>query len=186
MLGEKRSRAAFQGDFPESVRDGGAADAGKTEAGNAPSGYKGERQKGTGQAGPGNAPERGTGAGMPVPVSAGEAYLDSLLNGCLGREAAGYPDSGGRAIGDDRGTIPAHTDESRKILTDAGKQAGNVCEPAAGEIRHIPVAKTGSSGEASAERKEVPEREESAETEEDYDTPRRGGRARGGGPAGRG
>lgn len=173
MLGEKRSRAAFQGDFPESVRDGGAADAGKTEAGNAPSGYKGERQKGTGQAGPGNAPERGTGAGMPVPVSAGEAYLDSLLNGCLGREAAGYPDSGGRAMGDGRGTIPAHTDESRKILTDAGKQAGNVCEPAAGEIRHIPVAKIESSGEASAERKEVPEREESAETEEDYDTPRR-------------
>lgn len=173
MLGEKRSRAAFQGDFPESVRDGGAADAGKTEAGNAPSGYKGERQKGTGQAGPGNAPERGTGAGTPVPVSAGEAYLDSLLNGCLGREAAGCPDSGGRAMGDDRGTIPAHTDESRKILTDAGKQAGNVCEPAAGEIRHIPVAKTGSAGEVSAERKEVPEREESAETEEDYDTPRR-------------
>lgn len=173
MLGEKRSRAAFQGDFPESVQDGRGADAGKPEAGNVPSGYKGERQKGTGQAGLGNAPERGTGAGMPVPVSAGEAYLDSLLNGCLGREAAGYPDSGGRAMGDGRGTIPAHTDESRKILTDAGKQAGNVCEPAAGEIRHIPVAKIESSGEASAERKEVPEREESAETEEDYDTPRR-------------
>ena len=105
MLGEKRSRAAFQGNFPESVQDGIGADAGKTEAGNAPSGYKEERQKGTGQgnaptgykgagqkgtgqAGPGNAPERGTGAGMPVPVSAGEAYLDSLLNGCLGGEAA--------------------------------------------------------------------------------------------------
>jgi len=190
MLGEKRSRAAFQGDFPESVRDGGAADAGKTEAGNAPSGYKEERQKGTGQgnaptgykgagqkgtgqAGPGNAPERGTGAGMPVPVSAGEAYLDSLLNGCLGGEAAGCPDSGGRAMGDGRGTIPTHTDESRKILTDAGKQAGNACEPTAGEIRHIPVAKIESSGEVSAERKEVPEREESPETEEDYDTPRR-------------
>ncbi len=173
MLGKKRSRAAFQGDFPESVRDGGAADAGKTEAGNAPSGYKEERQKGTGQAGPGNAPERGTGAGMPVPVSAGEAYLDSLLNGCLGGEAAGCPDNGGRAMGDGRGVIPAHTDESRKIRTDAGKQVGNDCEPTAGEIRHIPVAKTGSSGEASAERKEVPEREESPETEEDYDTPRR-------------
>ena len=173
MLGEKRSRAAFQGDFPESVQDGGAADAGKPEAGNAPPGYKGERQKGTGQAGPGNAPERGTGAGMPVPVSAGEAYLDSLLNGCLGREAAGCHGSDSRAMGDGRGTIPAHTDESGKILTDAGKQAGNVCEPAAGEIRHIPVAKTGSAGEVSAERKEVPEREESAETEEDYDTPRR-------------
>ncbi len=190
MLGEKRSRAAFQGNFPESVQDGIGADAGKTEAGNAPSGYKEERQKGTGQgnaptgykgagqkgtgqAGPGNAPERGTGAGMPVPVSAGEAYLDSLLNGCLGGEAAGCPDSGGRAMGDGRGTIPTHTDESRKILTDAGKQAGNACEPTAGEIRHIPVAKIESSGEVSAERKEVPEREESPETEEDYDTPRR-------------
>lgn len=173
MLGEKRSRAAFQGDFPESVQDGRGADAGKPEAGNVPSGYKGERQKGTGQAGLGNAPERGTGAGMPVPVSAGEAYLDSLLNGCLGGEAAGCPDNGGRAMGDGRGTIPAHTDESRKPRTDAGKQAGNDCEPTAGEIRHIPVAKTGSSGEASAERKEVPEREESPETEEDYDTPRR-------------
>ena len=186
MLGEKRSRAAFQGNF----QDGIGADAGKTEAGNAPSGYKEERQKGTGQgnaptgykgagqkgtgqAGPGNAPERGTGAGMPVPVSAGEAYLDSLLNGCLGGEAAGCPDSGGRAMGDGRGTIPTHTDESRKILTDAGKQAGNACEPTAGEIRHIPVAKIESSGEVSAERKEVPEREESPETEEDYDTPRR-------------
>lgn len=173
MLGEKRSRAAFQGDFSESVQDGRGADAGKPEAGNVPSGYKEERQKGTGQAGPGNAPERGTGAGMPVPVSAGEAYLDSLLNGCLGGEAAGCPDSGGRAMGDGRGVIPAHTDESRKIRTDAGKQAGNDCEPTAGEIRHIPVAKIESSGEVSAERKEVPEREESPETEEDYDTPRR-------------
>lgn len=104
MLGEKRSRAAFQEESSESVQNGKCADTGKLETGNVHAGYKGEGQKRTGQAGSGNVPERGTGAGMPVPVSAGEAYLDSLLSGCLGGEEAGCPDSESKAMGDDRGT----------------------------------------------------------------------------------
>ena len=56
MLGEKRSRAAFQGDSSGSVQDGRGAYAEKPGTGNVPLGYKEAGQKGTGRDGSGNAP----------------------------------------------------------------------------------------------------------------------------------
>ncbi len=158
MLGEKRSRAAFQGDSPGSVQDGRGAYEGKPETGNAPAGYRGTGRGGSGnapagykeagQAGTGNMPKGSTGAGMPGMASVGEAYLDSLLNECLGRLA-----------------IPPQTDErqadeGRKIRADAGIQAKAVCGPAAGEIRHIPAEKAESPREGPAGREESPETED--------------------------
>lgn len=166
MLGEKRSRAAFQGDSPGSVQDGRGAYEGKPETGNAPAGYKE-----AGQAGTGNKPKGSTGAGMSGMASVGEAYLDSLLNECLGRPA-GCPDDTGMAAGcsgskakergEGRPAIPPQTDErqadeGRKIRADVGTQAEAVCEPAAGEIRHIPAEKAESPREGSAGREETSE-----------------------------
>lgn len=166
MLGEKRSRAAFQGDSPGSVQDGRGAYEGKPETGNAPAGYKE-----AGQAGTGNKPKGSTGAGMSGMASVGEAYLDSLLNECLGRPA-GCPDDTGVAAGcsgskakergEGRPAIPPQTDErqadeGRKIRADVGTQAEAVCEPAAGEIRHIPAEKAESPREGSAGREETSE-----------------------------
>lgn len=138
MLGEKRSRAAFQGNSLESVQTGGGAPAGKPEAGNTGTG-KGRAEK-------------------PVPPSSGEAYLDSLLNDCLGRAEAGCPGSAGKAMGDDRGNTPAFTDESRQIQRDANNQTENIHRPAAEETQHIPAgdAELSESGEdCAASRREV-------------------------------
>lgn len=138
MLGEKRSRAAFQGDSPESVQTGGGAPAGKPEAGNTGTG-KGRAEK-------------------PVPPSSGEAYLDSLLNDCLGRAEAGCPGSAGKAMGDGRGNAPAFTDESRQIQREANNQTENIHRPAAEETQHIPAgdAELSESGEGcAAPRREV-------------------------------
>ena len=136
--------------------------------------------------GSGNVPEDGpragympgssTRTGMPSLAPAGEEYLDSLLNECLGRTAgcpdgagmsAGYSGSEDKAMGDGRGIISVHADESRKIQTDAGKQAENVCKPAAEEIQYIPA------GEAGHSREEFPESGESPETGEAGIAPRR-------------
>lgn len=85
MLGEKRSRAAFRGDIPESVQVGGSTAAGK--AGVESTGNEWVQKQ-------------------TLP-STGEAYLDSLLHGRLGTGTDGYMDNAGKATGDDRGTIPA-------------------------------------------------------------------------------
>lgn len=131
MLGEKRSRAAIQGDSPESVQIGGDASAGKLDTANT--------EKGN---------ER---AEKPVPPSTGEAYLDSLLNDCLGRVEVGCPESEGNATTDDRGTTPANTDESRQIQRDAGNQTENIHRSAAEEIRYIPAEDAEPSGEELSE-----------------------------------
>lgn len=176
MLGEKRSRAAFQGDSSGSVQDGRGAYAGELETGNAPAGYKEAGQKETGQTGTGNTPKDNTGAGMPALASVGEEYLDSLLNECLGRTAgcpddagmtAGCSGSKGKDRGEDRRAISPQTNEGRKIRTDAGTQAEDICEPAVGEIRHIPAEK------AESPRKESAGREVSPETEDACAAPRR-------------
>lgn len=128
MLGEKRSRAAFQGDSTESVQTGGSTPAGKPEAGNTGNGR----------------------AEKPAPPSSGEAYLDSLLNGCLGRTADRCPDAAGKATGDDRETIPVYTDESRQTRRDAGNPAEIIHTSAAEETRHIPAGDVEPSGEEPA------------------------------------
>ena len=117
MLGEKRSRAAFQGDSSGSVQDGRGAYAEKPETGNVPLGYKEAGQKGTGRDGSGNAPagyektgqagtkdvpgsstgevnfpESSSRIDMHIPTPAGEAYLDGLLEG----RSAQMPGSGQR------------------------------------------------------------------------------------------
>ncbi len=132
MLGEKRSRAAFQGDSLESVRIGGAS-TGEPAAENTGTGNKR--------------------AEKPVPPSTGEAYLDSLLNGCLGRAEAGCPDSTEKAMGDDRGTVSAYTDENGQIRRDAGNQTENIHRSAEAEIRHIPAEGMEPSVEESSESK---------------------------------
>ena len=141
MLGEKRSRAAFQGDSSGSVQTGKSAAAGNAEAGTIHAG-----DKWTGQAGTENVPESGTGADKTAPALDGEAYLDSLLNGCLGIKTAGYPDSAGGG------------GEKRKDQRDAGNSAGDIRRPAAGEMRYI------SAGDREHSGAEFPESGESPET----------------------
>lgn len=144
MLGEKQSRATFQEDSGESVQTVGCAVHGKPEAENT----------GTGK----ERPEK------PAPPLCGEAYLDSLLNDCLGPEPDGCPDSMGKATGDSRGTTPPDTDESRQARWNAGNQTEKIHRPAVEETWQIP-----------AEVME-PFREESPESGETIAAPRRNAR----------
>lgn len=117
MLGEKRSRAAFQGDSTESVQTVGCAIHGKPKVENTETGAEREEK--------------------PVLPLCGEAYLDSLLNDCLGMGSAGCPDSTGKTMGDGRETTPADTDESRQIQRDVGNRTENILRPVMEETRHI-------------------------------------------------
>ncbi len=179
MLGEKRSRAAFQGDSSGSVQTGKSVAAGNLEAETAHAGYRETGWAGAENApgdrtGAGNVPEKGTVADKTAPAFGGEAYLDSLLNECLGRTAgchdaagmaAGYSGSEGKEMGEDGRIIPAHIDEGRKIRAFAGRQAEDICEYAAENIQHVSEGNVEPSRERPAEMEEAPEREESPETE---------------------
>ena len=121
MLGEKRSRAAFQEDLPKSVQETGhismgqpgssmareCAAHGKLEAGNTGTGNE-KTEK-------------------PAPPLHGEAYLDSLLNGCLGTEPEGCPEGAGQTTEDGRVTALADTDRSRQDRRDAGNLPEDIC-----------------------------------------------------------
>ncbi len=147
MLGEKRSRAAFQGDSLESVQTGGGAYTGKQEVKNT--------QTGNTEAGNGRTEKT-------FPPSNGEEYLDSLLSDCLGRADAGCSGSAGKAMEDDRGTTPAFTDESRQIRRDAGNRTENTNRPVAEETRQINVGDMETTVEESPESEEecaVPRRD---------------------------
>ncbi len=127
MLGEKRSRAAFQEGSPGSVQERKGTGTGKPEA---------------------ESTEKGnTGGGQPPLPPAGEAYLDSLLDRCLGTAAGGHPGSAGEIPGDGRGNTRAHTGEGGPAQGDTGKQAENSRRTAAGEARHIPAGAVEPSGE---------------------------------------
>lgn len=132
MLGEKRSRAAFQEDSGESVLAVGCAAHGKPEAENTGKGYTS-----TG----------GAGAEKPVLMLTGEAYLDSLLNGCLGMEPDGCPESTGEATGAGNETAPADTDESRQIRGDAGNRTKEIHRSVAEDTQHITTGDMEPSGE---------------------------------------
>lgn len=147
MLGEKRSRAAFQAGSPESVLAGTGTGTGKPEAESA---EKGNTEKG-------NTEKGNTGGGQPALPPAGEAYLDSLLDRCLGRAAGGHPGSAGEVPEDGRGNTRAHTEESSPAPGDAGKQAE--------KARHIPAenafpaASTGEEPEENEESGAAPRRD---------------------------
>ena len=141
MLGEKRSRAAFQEDSGEGVQTVGCAAHGKPEAENTGTGYTGARYIGTGDAK----------AEEPAPPLSGEAYLDSLLNGCLGRKPAGCPESTEKAMGAGIETAPTDTDESRQIRGDAGNRTKEIHRSVAGDTQHITTGEMEPSGEESPE-----------------------------------
>jgi len=114
---------------------------------------------------------------MPSLVPAGEAYLDGLLNECLGR-TAGCPDDAGMAAGYS-GSEDKEMGAGRQISTDAGKRAEKICAFPAEAIRNLPAGDTEPYRERSAEReeplkrKEVPETEASPETGDACAAPRR-------------
>ncbi len=136
MLGEKRSRAAFQEDSGESVQTVGCVVHGKPEAENTGTGYTG-----TG----------GARAEKPAPPLSGEAYLDSLLSGCLGIEPACRLESTEKAMGAGSKTAPADTDESRKIWRNTGNQTEKIHVSAAENAQYATAEDTKPSGEESPE-----------------------------------
>lgn len=136
MLGEKRSRAAFQEDSGEGVQTVGCAAHGKPEVENT-----GTKYTNTG----------GAKAEEPAPPLSGEAYLDSLLNGCLGRKPAGCPESTEKAMGAGIETVPADTDESRQIRGDAVNRTKEIHRSVAGDAQHILTGDMEPSGEESPE-----------------------------------